>query len=204
MLSNVFLCYWIAGSPNCFYHPHPKDGEGTVFTGVCVHTWGGRGGLPQTLVLSQVTGPRSFPGGYPCPRFFPRSLVPGSFQGHQFPGPFWGYSSPRFFPGHWSQVLSGGYPSPGQGYSSPGRGYPSPAGGYPVMEYPLARIGLGYPPAWAGWGIQPGQMGCPPPLAWSGWGTPPGQNSRASTCYAAGGKRYGGLSCWYLYQSYLF
>ena len=35
----------------------------------------------QCLVLSQVFGPRSFPRGYPSPRFFPWSLVPGPFQG---------------------------------------------------------------------------------------------------------------------------
>ena len=38
------------------YRPHPKDGEGTVFTGVCLSTVG-----------------------YPSPRFFPWSLVPGPF-----------------------------------------------------------------------------------------------------------------------------
>ena len=37
-----------------FYRPHPKDGEGTVFTGVCLFT-----------------------GWYPSSRFFPRSLIPG-------------------------------------------------------------------------------------------------------------------------------
>ena len=64
------------------YRPHPEDGEGTVFTGVCLST----GGTPV-----------------PCS-----------------------------FPGLWSQVLSGGYPSPGWGY--------------PRTGYPPARSGLGYVP----------------------------------------------------------
>ena len=51
-------------------------------------------GVPQSQVLSQVTGSRSFlgvpqsqvlsqilSGQYPLPRFFPRSLAPGPFQG---------------------------------------------------------------------------------------------------------------------------
>ena len=106
-----------------YYRPHQKDGEGTVFTGVCVCPhWGW---------------------GYPSPRFFPRSLVPGPF------------------PGQWFQVLSRGYPSPSQeghpryphqvmtGTSWPGQdGSPSP---------PPARRGLGYPslPARSGWGTPP-------------------------------------------------
>ena len=40
------------------YHPHPKDGEGTVFTGIFLST-------SQCQVLSQASGPRSFPGGIP-------------------------------------------------------------------------------------------------------------------------------------------
>ena len=38
------------------YRPHPKDGEGTVFTGACLST--GVGGYPGRLVFD----PRSFPG----------------------------------------------------------------------------------------------------------------------------------------------
>ena len=40
------------------FRSHPKDGEGNVFTGVCLSTEG----VPQFQVLSQVTGLRSFPG----------------------------------------------------------------------------------------------------------------------------------------------
>ena len=96
---------------------------------VCSHL---RGVVPQLKVLSRVTGPRSFlrgggtpvkgsflghwsqvlSGGYPSPRFFPRSLVPG---------PFWGI--PQF------QVLSQVI-SP---RSFPG-GIPNLVGGYPVLD----------------------------------------------------------------------
>ena len=88
-----------------------------------------------------------------------------------------GYPSPRFFPGHWSHVLSrggGGYPRPGQG-------------GTPVLAW-------GHP--WPGqdWGTPPwpGQDGISPPPTQPALGysppPPPGQNSsRISTCYAPGG-----------------
>ena len=54
-----------------YYSPHPKDGEGTVFTGVCLST-GGRE-YPGTL----LSGPRSFPGG----RGYPWSVIPGLLWG---------------------------------------------------------------------------------------------------------------------------
>ena len=57
--------------PVSYYRPHPKDGEGTVFTVVSLST------------------PKGGGGGCHSPRFFPRSLVPV---------PFWGYLSPRYFP----------------------------------------------------------------------------------------------------------
>ena len=41
-----------------YYRPHPNDGEGNVFTGVCPFTPGG--GVPQSQVLSQVSGRRCF------------------------------------------------------------------------------------------------------------------------------------------------
>ena len=58
------------------YRPHPKDGEGTVFTDVCLS----RGEVPQSQVLFQVSGPRSFSGRYPSPRFFPWFLVSQVFS----------------------------------------------------------------------------------------------------------------------------
>ena len=139
-------------------------------------------------MFSQVcsfTVPGSFQG------FFPRSLVPGPFLG--------GTPVPGSFPGHWYQVLSRGYPTPGWGYPVPDWGYP----GQVRMGYPQQGLdgvlpqpgqdgvplqpelgwppwpGLGYPPSWAGLGH--------PASARSGWGSPhPGQNSRVSTCYTAG------------------
>ena len=50
--------------------PAASEGWGKVIFSVwlSVHTrGGGGGGVPQSQVLSQVSGPRSFPGGYPCP-----------------------------------------------------------------------------------------------------------------------------------------
>ena len=44
-----------------FYSPHPKDMEGTFFTGVCLSTSGG-GDTPVPGSF-QVTDPRSSPGG---------------------------------------------------------------------------------------------------------------------------------------------
>ena len=88
-----------------FYRPHPKHGEGTVFTGVCLST---PGAVPQSQLLSQV----------------------------------------------WSQVLSGGYPSPRWGVPR--------TGVFPGQDWDTpSQPGLGYPS--------------------------PRHNSRASTCYAAGG-----------------
>ena len=66
------------------YRPHPKDGEDTVFTGVCPHPGGGGGGgevphlrpiilplvpcpfwgVPPSPSHNTSTGPMSFPGGY--------------------------------------------------------------------------------------------------------------------------------------------
>ena len=66
------------------------------------------------------------PGGYPSPRFFPRSLVPG---------PFGGYPSPRFFP----RSLLGGTPVIAMGY--PILGYPQPGqDGVP----PSSQVRMGY------------------------------------------------------------
>ena len=55
------------------YCPHPKDGEGNVFTGVCPST---PGGVPQSQVLSQISGPRSFLGGTPVLAWLGGTPVP--------------------------------------------------------------------------------------------------------------------------------
>ena len=70
------------------YHPHPKNGEGTVFTGVCPHR--GRG-LPQSSVLSQVTGPRSFPRGGGLPQSW---VPPGQVRMGYPPSQYWGTPPP--------------------------------------------------------------------------------------------------------------
>ena len=59
-----------------FYRPHPKDGEGNIFS--LSTTGGGR---------YQVTGPRSFLGGYPSPgqRVVPQSWPQGT-PGWVLPG----------------------------------------------------------------------------------------------------------------------
>ena len=92
------------------YRPHPKDGEGTVFTGVSVHTnQRGGGGYPITTqqyfhwshstgsmsflgegVGASVTGPRSFSRD-PSPRFG-STPVPGAGT----PVLSRGYLSPRW------------------------------------------------------------------------------------------------------------
>ena len=48
------------------YHPHPKHGEGTVFTGVCLSTQEGGGGYPSPS-HNTSTGPMSFLGGTQSP-----------------------------------------------------------------------------------------------------------------------------------------
>ena len=47
-----------------YYRPYPKEGEGNVFS---LFTTGGGGGVLQSQIFSLVSGPRSFPGGYPSP-----------------------------------------------------------------------------------------------------------------------------------------
>ena len=173
-----------------FTRPHPKDGEDTVFTGVCLSTPGG--GVPQRQVLSQVTGPRSFPEGTP---------VPGSF------------------PGHRSQALSGEYPSPQWGYLSMVPSYGQARMGYPQpgqdrvppsqdsTGVPPGQVRMGYDPPQPGWGTTPptartgyhpqeGQDGVP--LARSGWGAP--QTEQQCKHLLRGGRyasclHTGGLSC---------
>ena len=85
-----------------FYRPHPKEGEGFVFTGVC----------PHLGVLS--------------PRFFPRSLVPGPVQGYPSPGrvrgghPIMGYPQPGQ-DGVTPRQVKMRYPQPVQGGVPPTR-----------------------------------------------------------------------------------
>ena len=57
------------GANPIYYRPHPKDGEGTVFTGVCPHR--GRG---WRAVLGSFSGLwyQVLSRGYPSPRFFPK------------------------------------------------------------------------------------------------------------------------------------
>ena len=62
-LLNFSSLWWL--SPNLsqtvkanYYRPHPKDGKGTVFTGVCLST-PGKGGVRRSLV------PYPFPGNTP-------------------------------------------------------------------------------------------------------------------------------------------
>ena len=87
------------------YHPHPQDGEGTVFTGVCLST---PGGCTPILGSFQVTGLRSFLGlGYPIPGSFPGLLVPGAL-----------WLVPQFWPGV-------GYPR--MEYSPPGQDWGTPS-----------------------------------------------------------------------------
>ena len=110
------------------YRPHPKDGDGTVFTGVCLFTPGG--GLSQSLVPGPfpISAPFAFLGRYPSPSFFPRSLVPGLFQGDT--------PVPGCFPGLWSQ----GYPSLSQWR------YPSPRWRYLCCGEPPEKDRTGVPP----------------------------------------------------------
>ena len=130
--------------PRHSYRPHPKDVEGTVFTGVCLST--PVGGTPS-LSHGTSTGPMSFPGGTPshnnCTGPMALLGVPSDWSqvvsgGTQWldPGPFWGYSSSRW-----------GYPSPRWRYPSP-RQYPRTGLGTPSqdrMGYYPARTELGTP-----------------------------------------------------------
>ena len=70
-----------------YYRPHPKDGEGKVFTGVCLCTAGG-GGTPSHVQRGVPwPGPRGLP--QPCQD---RGGTPG--QGGKAPVPEVGYPPP--------------------------------------------------------------------------------------------------------------
>ena len=134
------------------YRPHPKYGEGTVFTDMWLSTEG-----------------------YPSSRFFPRSLVPGPFLG--------GYPVPGSFPGLWSQVLSQRVTqsqvlSQVSGPRSWLGGTPVPVGGE-VSQSQLGRVPQDRGTPKARTGLRYSQAGLRSQLL--------RQNSRASTCYVAGG-----------------
>ena len=115
-------------------------------------------GVPQSQVLSKVSGPRSFLRGYPSPRFFPRSLVPGSFQGVPQSQVLSKVFGPRSF--LW------GVPQ-----SWPGR-YPSPVlagGGTPLLSWLVGSLVLGT--------LLPGQD----------WRKPPSQDRTAVERYTSCG-----------------
>ena len=131
-----------------FSLPHPKDGGRQCFHR-CVSVHKG--------------------GEYSSPRFFSRSLAPG---------PFWmGTPVIGSFPGHWSQVLSGGVPQsqvlsrslvPGPFW----RDTPVPVpGSFPGHgSQVLSREGVPQP-GQDGYSPQPGQDGVPP--LWPGQRYPP-------------------------------
>ena len=83
-----------------FYRPNPKDGKGTVFTGVCLSTGGGGGVTMCSLVLGPFPGLCSLvlSRGYPSPVTSPFHAGLGySNLGHGVP-PHWpgqGYPPPR-------------------------------------------------------------------------------------------------------------
>ena len=108
-----------------------------------------------------------------------------------------GYPFTGSFPGHWSQVLSGRYPS--RRFSP--RSF---LGGTPVLVGRGGNMNRFSPaPSRSGWGLgtpRPVQDAIPPVQVRMGVPPPPpqGQNSRASICYAACGMppwvHAGGLS----------
>ena len=139
-----FLCFQIQYN----YFPDPKYGEGNVFKGDCTFT---PRRVPQSQVLSQVSGPRSFLG---VPKSWPRE-----------------YPSPG--PGS-TQVLAQGVPQ-----SRP-REYPSPSpGSTPVLargvpqSQAVTQLGLVYPLAETGYHplAETGVPPSPPPPR-QDWGTP--------------------------------
>ena len=103
-----------------------NDKSNSFFTARIRRMGGGGGNIFSLSVHTR--------GKHPSPMFFPRSFSGGT-------------SVPGSFLGHWSQILSRGYPSPPQGVPRPGQG---------VHQYSLSL-------ARSGWGT---------PLTRSGWGTP--------------------------------
>ena len=143
------------------YREHPKDGEGTVRTGVCLSTPEG-GGTPSPS-HNTSTGPMSFLGRYPSDW---SQILPGGTQvpvGGEIPWPRQGYFSPRWGGGGLSQSQAGGTPVQGRGGVTPTEWYPQPGqDGVP-------------PPARTGWGNphpQPGQDRVPPSQDRMGYPSP--------------------------------
>ena len=93
-----------------------RMGEGNIFSFLSIHT---QGGVSQSLVLSQVSGPKSFTEWYPS---------------------IWSHVLSGGYPSLWSHVLSGGtlvlagryprkgYPQPGQDWGTPPAGTGVPLG----------------------------------------------------------------------------
>ena len=118
-LSILFSCH-------NYYLLHPKDGKGTVFTGVCLSTgWVSHGLWSQ--VPSLVSGPRSFfwggvypmvsgPVSLPWSLALSRGVYPSPFTGPA-QNPVWGYP-----------VLAGGYPNLGKDTPNRTRGTPQTGG----------------------------------------------------------------------------
>ena len=142
--------------------------------------------MGQGNVFTLFVRPHLGGGGYPSPRFFPRSFPGG------YPSPGWG--------GGGTPVLVGEYHIPGQKsmeYPQPGQEGVPP--GQVRMGTP--QLVLGYPLARSGWGYPPGQVRMGYPLASSGWVTlPPSGTEQQSEYllhsgwYASCGQA-GGLSC---------
>ena len=95
---------------------------GSVFTGVCLLTQWGGGGVLQSQVLSQISGPRSFPGR--------GGWYPPAKTGLEYPLPGMGYP-----PG---QDRTGVHPLPSWDWVNPPPPPPPPRTGYVVGGMPLA------------------------------------------------------------------
>ena len=116
-----------------FYRPHPKDGEGNVFS---LPTMAGGTTVPCSF---PVTGLRSFPGSTPVPGSFPGDWSQVLSEGYPSPGR--GYPRMGIPPSQDRTVVPN---------SQVRMGYPS---SQVRMWYPLTR--RGYPHARSEWGTPP-------------------------------------------------
>ena len=165
-----------------------------MFSQVSVHSHGGITPCPRFFPRSLVPGPFLAGGRYPSPRFFPRYLVPGPFPGYHcpwffprslVPGPFSGL--PQSWPGG-TPVLVRKYPNPGWGYPGPSPSWGVLAAGTPVLARGTPSQ-EGYPsPVLARTHQDKTRLHCllGQDKTWVP-PPPPRQNSRASTCCTAGG-----------------